>query len=209
MCDIRPLHTETSWSDESFVLGCLSSKVVTDKCTLCHHSFPCLILLGTRSHNFEHFIICHRLDLWNGHFPLSSLLLPLLLDSITQHLCPTHALPIQQIRGHSSIRYGIIIRMLITPLIMLSNRLSHRGLFFEPALIVQFGTQSVYFLGEFGSFVSGTGLTFAFAFLGVEATAMEFAMAFHVLVLRHGCGLLWDLRWRSQMRRELLFGCKV
>jgi hypothetical protein len=64
-------------------------------------------------------------------------------------------------------------------------------------------------LSELGSFVSGTGLTFAFAFLGVEATAMEFAMAFHVLVLRHGCGLLWDLRWRSQMRRELLFGCKV
>ena len=46
------------------------------------------------------------------------------------------------------------------------------------------------FLGEFGSFVGEAGVSFAFAFFGVEAAAVEFAVTFHVFVLRHGDGLV-------------------
>jgi hypothetical protein len=75
---------------------------------------------------------------------------------------------------------------------MLGDGLAHRGLFFEPALIVELGAQAVDFLSEFGSFVGEAGVAFAFALFGVEATAVEFAVAFHVFVLRHGCVVSQD-----------------
>jgi hypothetical protein len=77
---------------------------------------------------------------------------------------------------------------------MLCDGFAHRGLFFEPTLVVQLGAQAVDFLGEFGTFVGHAGVAFAFAFFGVEATAVEFAVAFHVFVLRHGCVVLCVLK---------------
>ena len=51
--------------------------------------------------------------LWYWHIPLARLLLPLLLHRVTQNFGPAHTLAIQQVRRDGTVRYSIIVGVLV------------------------------------------------------------------------------------------------
>ena len=100
---MRFLKSETSGSDEPFELGRLSGKVLVHECHFVNHSLPSLLPPFAGPEDLEHLIVRHGLHLFNRHFPLASLLLPFLLDHITQYLRSIHFVSVQQICWDSSI----------------------------------------------------------------------------------------------------------
>mmetsp|Transcript_22305 Transcript_22305/g.32606 ORF Transcript_22305/g.32606 Transcript_22305/m.32606 type:complete len:257 (+) Transcript_22305:14-784(+) len=161
VCDISLLHPQPCWSNKSLKFGSLTGKAIPHKGTFGNDALPRFISLLSRPHNLEHFIIRHRLHLGNGHIPLPRLLLPLLLNGITQHFGATHTLTVEEVSRHSTVGHSLVIRMLVIPLIVLRDGFTHGGFFFESAFIVEFGTESEDLLGEFGSFVGEACFAFA------------------------------------------------
>mmetsp|Transcript_14315 Transcript_14315/g.40729 ORF Transcript_14315/g.40729 Transcript_14315/m.40729 type:complete len:239 (-) Transcript_14315:20-736(-) len=179
------LHSQSGWTDEAFVLWILTREGISHECALRHDPLPCLFLPLSGLHDLEHFVIRHRLDFRDGDLPLSGLLLALLLDRVAQHLGPAHTLTVQQVGGNGTLRNCLVVGVLVVALVVHRDGLSHGGLFLVPPLVVQLGSDPMHLLREFGPLVHQPGLLLALAFIGVKATAVKLAVAFHVLVLRH------------------------
>ena len=201
MGDVGLLHTQAGRSDEPLVLGSLPGEIVAHEGTLGHHPLPSLSSLGSRPHHLEHLIVGHRLDLRNRDLPLPGLLLALLLDGVTQDLGAADSLPIEQIRGNGTLGDGVVVRVLIGSLVVLSNRLAHGGLLLEPTLVVQLGTDSVDLLRELGTLMGKASLPLPFAFLCIEPASVQLSVPFNVFVLRHGFGL-----FRNTLGMTLVWG---
>mmetsp|Transcript_14666 Transcript_14666/g.33193 ORF Transcript_14666/g.33193 Transcript_14666/m.33193 type:complete len:315 (-) Transcript_14666:12-956(-) len=183
--NIRFLHAQPCGTNKPFVLWVFSSEIVSNKRAFGHHSLPSFLSLGTSSQDLEHFVISHRLDLWDGHFPLSGFFFSLLFDSVGQYLGAAHTLTIQQVSGHSALRHGFIIGVLIVALIVHGNCFAHCSLFFVSFLLVKLGPDSVDLLGKITPLVGQATFLFPLAFIGIEATTMQLGMSFHMLMLRH------------------------
>mmetsp|Transcript_32678 Transcript_32678/g.72054 ORF Transcript_32678/g.72054 Transcript_32678/m.72054 type:complete len:325 (-) Transcript_32678:216-1190(-) len=196
MGNIGLLHPQAGRSDESLILGRLAGEAIPDKGAFRNDALPRLVALTARSHNLEHFVVSHGLDLGYRYLPLPRLLLALLLHGVGQDLGTTYPLTVEEVRRHGSIGDSIIVGVLVAALGMLRDGLSHGGLLLEATFVVQFGADSVHLLGEFRSLVSQARLSLPFPFFCIEPTSVQLAVPLHMLVLRHFFGLLYLFIWK-------------
>mmetsp|Transcript_7622 Transcript_7622/g.16444 ORF Transcript_7622/g.16444 Transcript_7622/m.16444 type:complete len:223 (+) Transcript_7622:295-963(+) len=191
MRHVGSFHSQTRRSDEPLVFWVFPRKGLSGKGDLCYDTFPGLLAALSGCLDLEHLVVGHRLDLRDGHLPLSGLFFSFLFHRVGQDLRSAHTLSIQQVGGNGSLRHGLVVLVGVRSLVVHSDGLSHRGLFLEPTLLVDLGPDTVDLLGEFGSLVDQSGLLLTHPLVVIHADPVELLVAFHVLMLRHfgGCTL--------------------
>ena len=173
-------------ANESLVLGGFSCEFFSNKSCLGDHSLPLLLSSFPCFENFEHLVFADRPDLREGDIPLSSLLLPLLLDHVAQNLRTVDLLTIEQVGRHSPLSGGLLSLLLGGLLFVHFDGLLHLNLLGVSLLVVDLSLQTLQKTSFFGFLVRQTGLLLSLLLKVIIAITMTLSMKLNMFVLGHG-----------------------
>lgn len=130
--------------------------------------------------DLEHLLLTDTLDLRQRHSELSSLLIPLVLDSAGQGLGVGGLRPIKQILGQRSLGRLIGSGRLDVLLFLLLDALAHLDLLLMALLLVQLGPQAAQVLRILGLLVRFTSLALADTLIVIEPLTVLLLPAFDI-----------------------------
>lgn len=214
VCDVCLFVSQTHGPDEPLVLDGASGEIGTDESGLGDHSLPALLgSLLSGLDDLEHLLLGDTPDLgkWDGE--LCGLFITLVLDGRGQGLGVLLLRSVEQVGGQRGVgRLGGLVGLDVALLVGL-DLLLHLDLLLVALLLVQLGPQTAQVLCIFGLLVAFTGGALALALFMIEAATMLLGEAFHVLILRHGGGIVggllgkvvlyWTVLLRKSQRRKI------